>query len=178
LRSGSSNCCCRLLLEKCIVCADFSYTSRDKRAFFRCWGCIRVHRRAWHHSINWNGSRNGIIVLKRRGDSRPLGDKKKKRDKGTPKKISNRSGRSPANPLVPPACGLSVRLGLSLSLSLYRPTGLFLTNPVCTAVLCCGEATSQQHSISGLPIQPSFCPIRGDKSMLNSTSPPTFPTSP
>jgi hypothetical protein len=83
LRSGSSNCCCRLLLEECIVCADFSSTSRDKGVFFRCWVCIKAHRKAWHHSINRNGPRPRIIVLERRGDSRPLrGQKEEKREEG------------------------------------------------------------------------------------------------
>jgi hypothetical protein len=156
-RSGSSNCCCRLLLEECIVCADFSYIAGHKGLFFGAEWCIKVHRRAWHHSINRNGPRPRIIVLERRGDSRPLRGQKEEK-KGTPKKkISNRSGW----------------LLLGLFLSLHRPTGLFLTNPVCTAVLwrrntvspgcqfsplsAPSGATNQYHL---LPLPTSYHPIQ------------------
>jgi hypothetical protein len=126
LRSGSSNCCCRLLVERCVVCADLSYIAGQKGLFFGAEWCIKVHRRVWHHSINWNGPRPRIIVLKRQEDSRPLGDKKKKKreKKERPKKISNRSGRSPA-----------------ISLSLSQPTNWSFLDQIRSVLLCFGGAT-------------------------------------
>jgi hypothetical protein len=142
LRSGSSNCCCRLLLEQCIVCADFSSTSRDKGVFFWCWVCIKAHRRAWHHSINRNGPRPHIIVLERRGDSRPLmGQKEEKREVGDAEEEDLKPLRFASG-----------------SLSLSQPTNWSFLDQ--SGLYCCAR---QQHSISWLPIWPSFCSVRGDK---------------